>query len=1014
MNALRQRCTLLGIILLMGCNGGGEPASSGGEDTGSGDVEVRWSEVSGDADPDDVRAPQDVEGPDLSGADVPPDVAACAPGDGCFLDPCLGNDACWSGWCVDHMGGSVCTIPCEEECPDGWSCKQVGTSGRDVYFVCVSDVPTLCRPCAYHADCKTPGGAEPRCLDFGAAAGSFCGADCEPDAGAGEPGACPDDYLCEEIATVDGFLLHQCVPATGECACTEKSVAAELATPCDQVNEHGACGGFRVCTAEGLSDCAAATPGPDLCDGLDNDCDGETDEETCDDDNPCTDDICAGAGGCQHAALDQGECIDGNPCTVADHCAQGVCVGTFVDCEDDNPCTEDACTLEGGCTFTPISAPCDDADPCTLGDHCQDGACAGEAIGCTCSVDADCAALEDGDLCNGTLVCDTGALPHQCSVDPATVIECPAPAEGPDAFCLQPSCDPESGLCALTPDHEGMPCDDGEPCALGDSCEEGSCVAGTPVNCADGDPCTDDSCTPGEGCVHVPNAASCEDGDPCTFGDHCLDGACVPGTAQDCDDGNPCTDDACDASQGCVHAPNAAACDDGNPCTTGDHCQEGTCVFTGAETCDDDNPCTDDACSPGQGCLHVLNQAPCDDGDLCTTGDHCHLGACVSGASLICEDGNPCTDDSCVPGAGCVFSPNAAPCDDGNACTLGDHCQGGACVIEGTLACDDGNACTDDSCAAAEGCVHTPNAKPCSDGDPCTAGDACVDGACVAEGPDDCDDGNACTDDWCEAGVGCHHAYNALPCDDGDECTTGEACLGGVCAGGTPKACDDDNPCTDDQCLPASGCAFTPNQAPCDDEDACTPDSTCQDGACVGAGALVCDVDAWCAQNGGVPACFTAACDPDQGCIYTALAGCCGNLVVEAPEACDDGNLVPGDGCSASCVNESPCPNDAPYINGYCWVQAIAWQESHSAACSRVGKTATAKSVPMNWNNTLLTQIAATWGYSSIGDYDNSATALWCNHGTNQCGTHNWGSSFDNYGPYSSGPDWWPVYTCNP
>lgn len=52
--------------------------------------------------------------------------------------------------------------------------------------------------------------------------------------------------------------------------------------------------------------------------------------------------------------------------------------------------------------------------------------------------------------------------------------------------------------------------------------------------------------------------------------------------------------------------------------------------------------------------------------------------------------------------------------------------------------------------------------------------------------------------------------------------------------------------------------------------------------------------------------------------VLAALAGCegaaptgdggwsCGDGVVQAPEACDDGNAITGDGCSASCMREVP------------------------------------------------------------------------------------------------------------
>lgn len=46
-------------------------------------------------------------------------------------------------------------------------------------------------------------------------------------------------------------------------------------------------------------------------------------------------------------------------------------------------------------------------------------------------------------------------------------------------------------------------------------------------------------------------------------------------------------------------------------------------------------------------------------------------------------------------------------------------------------------------------------------------------------------------------------------CSDGDACTVGDVCtLDGSCAG-TPRVCDDGDPCFDDRCDPALGCLRT-------------------------------------------------------------------------------------------------------------------------------------------------------------------------------------------------------------
>ena len=258
MRSLR-RMSWIGIALLLGCNGGGELTVTGGDADGAGS-DVSRADAPVAAETTDLPDPFDGSGPDLAEPDLQVDVSGCAPGEGCFLDPCLENEDCLSGWCVEHMGGSVCTAPCAEDCPEGWSCMQVATEGREVFLLCVSDVPTLCRPCAFHADCKVPGGVDVACVDYGAEAGSFCGAGCTPASPDGDADSCPAGYGCQEVPTVDGLLQFQCVPDEGECACTPKSVTAGLGTPCEVVNEHGICGGFRVCGAEGLSACDAAVP----------------------------------------------------------------------------------------------------------------------------------------------------------------------------------------------------------------------------------------------------------------------------------------------------------------------------------------------------------------------------------------------------------------------------------------------------------------------------------------------------------------------------------------------------------------------------------------------------------------------------------------------------------------------------------------------------------------------------------------------------------------------------------
>jgi nitrite reductase/ring-hydroxylating ferredoxin subunit len=61
-------------------------------------------------------------------------------------------------------------------------------------------------------------------------------------------------------------------------------------------------------------------------------------------------------------------------------------------------------------------------------------------------------------------------------------------------------------------------------------------------------------------------------------------------------------------------------------------------------------------------------------------------------------------------------------------------------------------------------------------------------------------------------------------CSDDNLCNGEETCNGtGTCQPGTALDCNDGKACTDDSCIPASGCKFTnDNTNTCDDGKACT------------------------------------------------------------------------------------------------------------------------------------------------------------------------------------------------
>ncbi len=560
---------------------------------------------------------------------------ASAGASGC---PCTANADCDGGLCIDTPNGHICAVKCVDTCPVDFSCASLNTGGADMSVVCVPKWGWLCDPCSTNADCDSPGvGKQAACLDYGNA-GHFCGFDCQTTAD------CPSGYTCGEGKTTEGVLRKQCWfgggvgPAATECGCSVRAQTIGLATACfaSDATSGASCSGVRSCKATGLTACDAK-PGKETCNGKDDDCDGKTDNDACDDQNGCTQDLCDPiAGTCTHNLLDGSPCnADNTECTANDTCQNGVCkAGAPKTCSDANPCTDDTCDPTAGCTFTNNSAACDDGKVCTQGDYCAAGVCnAGKSSSC-----------DDGNA------------------------------------CTDQTCDPATGNCTTA--FNALNCDDGNPCSSSDACKDGVCKAGVTVDCADNDLCTLDVCdVVGGGCKHTISTGVCSDGDACTYGETCSTGVCNGGTLLNCDDLNPCTADSCDKLQGCVHAPQNGACNDGNACTDNDTCVGGSCVGAQSPPCTSDlNACTDDVCDPTNGCVYTNNTLPCSDGSVCTQTDVCAGGKCVGGATLNCtDDGNPCTTEQCNPVSGCESINNTAACDDGDGCTLKDTCSGGAC-----------------------------------------------------------------------------------------------------------------------------------------------------------------------------------------------------------------------------------------------------------------------------------------------------------------------------------------------
>jgi hypothetical protein len=674
-------------------------------------------------------------------------------------DPCTVGDSCIQGTCAGSPASCDDGNPCTNDlCLPGEGCTHLPNSNPcDDGNLC-----TLGDTCAGSL-CKA-GPSVPLCDD-----GNTCTDDhCDPLTG--ECLFAPNNAPCDDSNACT--LGDQC--ADGACQSGDAGLCqCESDADCLPFDDDNLCNGTLYCNQQTFPPKCALHPASVV---------------TCSTvfDSVCRKSVCQPATGlCLLTDMPPGTlCSDGNPCTAGDHCSAGLCApGTEVSCDDDNPCTEDLCDPEDGCLYSAKNLPCDDGNFCTIGDHCVGGNCIGVPTVCEdgnpctkglcdpasgkCSFPITEGSCNDGNPCTVNDTCDAGLCvgsPKSCDDNnPCTADAC----EGPNG-CVH---------MAL-----GGACDDGNACTATDECIGGKCK-GSPISCNDANPCTDDLCDMTAGCKHPPNVAPCNDADACTYGDHCTDGECS-GLPVSCNDGNPCTSNYCHSVAGCIIIPLDVPCTDGSECTVGDWCVNGTCIPGQPQVCDDGNYCTLDLCNPLTGlCEYKPTGWPCDDDNACTTLDLCSQGACA-GFPVNCADGTVCTSDSCDPEVGCLHTNvDGVLCDDSNHCTADDICQGGECVGQTSVTCSDNNICTGDVCVPVLGCLFPPvDGGPCDDGEGATLHDTCLGGTCQGQ-PDDDLDGVADSgfDGACAGGAvaQCNDNCPDLPNpdqEDGDGDGIGDAC----------------------------------------------------------------------------------------------------------------------------------------------------------------------------------------------------------------------------------------------
>ena len=184
-----------------------------------------------------------------------------------FGERCNQHVECASTYCMSYAQGDFCTKPCDEGCPDGWSCQQVqNPHGDGMVSLCAMQQQQLCMPCTQNAVCGVGNANWCMTMDNG----SFCAMDCTFQ-------SCPEGYVCKNVTDSDGNTGRQCMPATGRCTCDEESIGQVRG--CEISNEFGTCQGTETCGSElSWGTCDARTPAEEICNGQDDNCDGFIDE----------------------------------------------------------------------------------------------------------------------------------------------------------------------------------------------------------------------------------------------------------------------------------------------------------------------------------------------------------------------------------------------------------------------------------------------------------------------------------------------------------------------------------------------------------------------------------------------------------------------------------------------------------------------------------------------------------------------------------------------------------------
>ena len=769
-----------------------------------------------------------------------------------FGDPCNENGDCSSGFCLFTRDGLRCSSACIENCPPGFACQPIPQSGTDIQFACAQAHISLCRPCDTAADCDVEGINDlARCEPLGED-GSFCATTCVE-------GGCPEGFSCLPVSEAPGAADagRVCRPDDGECVCFGAAIAANASTTCSATSEHGTCQGTRRCGNTGLTACDALEPAAETCNGLDDDCDGTTDEgeSDCDQDGiaDCVDTDLDGDG-VPESSEDPDvafECEGGQKNGCLDNCPD--CVPNPDQTDKNGNGVGDQCDPwfidDDGDGWSEDDGDCDDQDK-TVGlcaqyhaDHDSDGFPDETDMQCLCAPEGfytvekqpggmvyDCDDWNGDIHPDATEVC---ALPGEEPVDEnCDGIFDPVGSTGCQKYYLDEDIDgygkPGKSKCLCGPSEpyvaaEGADCDDSKAAVHPDAEELCNLLDD------DCDGMTDDAPGVSEACqFQCKSAGYCPP--ECAVSLACV-GECGVGK-QVCEAGvlAACFDPAANV---CVDPA-----DDCEPFVTCD-----PCPTLPVDTCNG----LDDDCDGETDEDHQAEPTTCGTGACAATG----LAGCVGGQVVdTCVPGTPAETDSTCDG----IDDDCDEHTDEEYTPISSGCGIGPCAAVGTTTCVDGKVVEDceplpggidddcdgidDDCDGLTDEHFVPSPTSCGIGPCSNAGfgeclqgkvvDSCVPGQPAAN--DSTCDG---LDDDCDGLTDEDHTPSTSTCGLGNCAATGTTvCEDGVvlddCVPG-PKGIDDDCDGGDDDCDGLT------------DEHYVATATTCGVGSCTAAGTTTCE-----------------------------------------------------------------------------------------------------------------------------------------------------------------------------